>query len=158
MFPPKPVLAADSRIKDGSEYPRSVESTSQFTLEAIDEAHSRVESGADFPAYITTIRDFGVREFTNFVEDGRTRYRSVDGSVLAGPALYEKKTIRQEVAVPEFVDQLRLHQRGGTTFFQFCEDCARTGVDRWVVDLEYLTCTYFSRGGTVVVVEEIPVV
>jgi uncharacterized protein YbcV (DUF1398 family) len=127
-----------------------------FTLEQIQVAHSRVESGADFPAYIATIRGFGVREFTTCVEDGRTQYRSLDGSVLVSPALYETKSIRSEVLVSEFEDQLRLHQKGGTTFFQFCEDCAGTGVDRWVVDLDGLTCTYFSLDGTAVVVEKIP--
>lgn len=92
-----------------------------FTLEQILVAHSRVESGADFPAYIATIRGFGVREFTTCVEDGRTQYRSLDGSVLVSPALYETKSIRSEVLVsalvllrtepchpPELVDEMGL--------------------------------------------------
>lgn len=128
-----------------------------FTLKQIDEAHSRVESGADFPAYIATIRGFGVREFTTSVGDGRTQYRSVDGEVLVSPPLYEMKSIHPDVLASEFARQLRLHQQGGTTFFQFCADCARTGVDRWVVDLDGLTCTYFSVAGSVLV-EEIPAV
>lgn len=130
--------------------------SNQLTLEAIDEAHSRVKSGADFPDYIAEIRGFGVREFVTYVDDGRSEYRSADGSILVSPALYDKKTICLEVLFSTFADHLLLHQQGGTTFSQFCEDCARTGVDHWVVDLEALACTYFSLDGAMVVVEEIP--
>ena len=45
-----------------------------FTVTQIEEAHSKVKSGADFPKYIQEIKSFGVLGFTTWVKDSHTDY------------------------------------------------------------------------------------
>jgi uncharacterized protein YbcV (DUF1398 family) len=49
-----------------------------FTIEEITTAHSKVKSGADFPAYIQDLKKLGVTNYETFVSDGHTDYYGVD--------------------------------------------------------------------------------
>lgn len=124
-----------------------------FTLKQIKEAHSYVKSGADFPLYIQALRTLGVKEYTVFVEDGHTEYRGDGGFVLLGDALYHTLTLGTVNSVL-FKELLQKHQAGETNYLTFCEDSARNGVEKWVVDTDALTCTYFNHD-TIMLVEHI---
>ncbi len=45
-----------------------------FAIEQINTAHSKVKSGADFPAYIQDLKKIGVQAYESFVSDGHTVY------------------------------------------------------------------------------------
>jgi uncharacterized protein YbcV (DUF1398 family) len=45
-----------------------------FTIEQVKAAHSKVRSGADFPAFIQDIKKLGVTYYETFVSDGHTDY------------------------------------------------------------------------------------
>lgn len=49
-----------------------------FTLEQIKEAHSKVKSGADFPAYIQDMKELGVQLYTHYVADGHIVYKGAN--------------------------------------------------------------------------------
>jgi uncharacterized protein YbcV (DUF1398 family) len=55
-----------------------------------------------------------------------------------------------------FKADLKAHQQGKTDYMTFCNDCARSGIEKWVVDLAAMTCTYFDRQGREVLTENIP--
>lgn len=126
-----------------------------FTIDQIKAAHSKVKSGADFPAYIQDLKALGVQHYTTFVSDGRTDYSGNDFSTSSDPK-YGAKEIAQNCNNEQFVADLRSHQKGGTDYPTFCNDCAKSGVEKWVVDLEKMTCTYYDSKGNVVLVEQIP--
>ena len=50
-----------------------------FTVEQIKAAHSKVKSGAEFPAYIKDIKSLGVTYYETFVTDGHTDYYGANG-------------------------------------------------------------------------------
>ena len=127
-----------------------------FTLQQIDEAHSKVKSGADFPAYISEIKSFGVISFETYVSDGHTVYRGINNFSIESAGIYEQKNINEHCNSDAFVLYLKNHQQGKTDFFQFCEDCAVTGIEKWVVDLNALTCIYFNKSRDKVLTEQIP--
>lgn len=52
--------------------------------------------------------------------------------------------------------QLKLHQQGKTDYFTFCKDCAEAGIEKWKVDLNQMTCTYYDQSDHEILVEEIP--
>ncbi len=57
-----------------------------FTVAQIKQAHSKVQSGADFPAYIQEIKAMGVTGYEAFVSDGHINYFGTDGfQTSAGP-------------------------------------------------------------------------
>ncbi|TKC04313.1 DUF1398 family protein [Pedobacter frigoris] len=39
----------------------------------------------------------------------------------------------------------------------FCTQCAETGVEKWIVDLSDMTCIYYDKSRTEILVECIPV-
>jgi uncharacterized protein YbcV (DUF1398 family) len=127
-----------------------------FTIDQIKAAHSEVESGADFPKYIQDIKTLGVKSFTTYVNDGRTEYHSVDGDSVQSPGMYGALPISDETNIEEFKQDLEIHQNGETGYYRFCQDCARSGIEKWVVELDNMTCIYYDKTGVEILVEEIP--
>jgi uncharacterized protein YbcV (DUF1398 family) len=52
---------------------------------------------------------------------------------------------------------LKSHQEGRTNFPRFCSDAAHAGVEKWVVNMAAMTCTYQDKNEHILVVESIPV-
>jgi len=51
---------------------------------------------------------------------------------------------------------LKAHQQGKTDYSTFCSDCAKSGVEKWAVSMEEMTCSYFDKAGNKLLVEVIP--
>lgn len=127
-----------------------------FTVEQIEAAHSKVNSGADFPGYIKEIKEFGVRSFETWVKDSHTEYFGENGYTVESKPKYDELIIENKVDKELFIKQLKSHQRGETDYMKFCKDCAETGIEKWVVDLNQFTCVYFDKAGNEILTEEIP--
>lgn len=127
-----------------------------FTVAQIEAAHARVKSGADFPQYIRDIKALGVETFETRVKDSQTVYFGSGGYQTASAAMYEDLTITDSVELDEFRRRLKAHQMGETDYFTFCRDCAATGVEKWIVRLDAMTCIYYDKAGNELLVEQIP--
>ncbi|NMH27675.1 DUF1398 domain-containing protein [Flavobacterium silvaticum] len=127
-----------------------------FTTDQIKAAHSKVKSGADFPAYIREIKDLGVTYYETFVSDGHTDFFGADNFKASMPAKYQKLKISQTSNESQFKSDLKSHQQGQTDYSTFCADCAKSGIEKWAVDLQKMTCTYFDKAGNQMLVEQIP--
>lgn len=127
-----------------------------FTLDQIKAAHSKVKSGADFPAYIRELKQLGVVEYETFVKDGHTNYLGENTYKIKSPARYAALTIASASQAEQFKADLKAHQQGKTDYATFCADCAKSGVEKWIVDLTKMTCTYFDSAGNEVLIERIP--
>lgn len=127
-----------------------------FTVEEIRTAHSKVKSGADFPAYIQEIKEMGVTHYMAFVSDGHTDYFGVDDYVVTVPAKYDPITIAEVVDTITFKQELLAHQQGKTDYLTFIKMCAETGIEKWEISMDKMTCTYFDQAGNEVLKEEIP--
>jgi len=127
-----------------------------FTVAAIEQAHDKVKSGADFPKYIQEIKAMGVLSFETWMKDSHTDYRGANGFHTSSAPQYEALTISEATNKDRFTNQLKTHQQGGTDYYTFCKDCAETGIEKWIVDLEKMTCTYFDSAGHEILVEQIP--
>lgn len=127
-----------------------------FTLEQLKTAHSRVQSGADFPAYIQTIKGLGVTSYETFVTNGHAVYYGTGTHALSTGALYGILSVAGLPDAEQFKADLKAHQQGKTDYLTFCNDCARSGVEKWVIVIAAMTCTYFDKTGQEVLVELIP--
>lgn len=127
-----------------------------FTIEEIQAAHSNVKSGADFPAYIQDLKKMGVTRYETFVEDGHTIYFGAGDDREVSPAKYDLLTIAETVNKEQFLSDLKAHQQGKTDYPTFCEDTANAGIEKWMVCMEEMTCTYVDQTGNKIVVEVIP--
>ena len=127
-----------------------------FIIEQIQQAHSKVKSGADFPAYIRDLVQLGVVHYETFVKDGHTDYKGSNGYGTSSPIEYPQLNVAAQPDPETFKADLKAHQQGKTDYMTFCNDCAKSGIEKWVVDLAAMTCTYFDRQGREVLTENIP--
>ncbi|HWB26832.1 MAG TPA: DUF1398 family protein [Chitinophagaceae bacterium] len=127
-----------------------------FTINEIKEAHAKVKSGADYPAYVQALIKLGVTGYSTFLYDGHTVYYGENNysvQTLAGTFIRE---IAAKSENDTFIACLQLHQQGLTDYPTFCSDAAAAGVEKWVVDLAAMTCTYYGKAGNKMLEESIP--
>ncbi|MEI5984503.1 MULTISPECIES: DUF1398 domain-containing protein [Sphingobacterium] len=124
-----------------------------FSIKQIEEAHSRVSTGADFPRYIAEIRNLGVTSFKFNVSDGKEIYFGENSYEAVSEPKYDPIKIQSEVNFPTFTKELIDHQQGKTDFPHFIKICAENGVNNWIVDLEKMVCTYFDSHGNKILQE-----
>jgi len=127
-----------------------------FTLQHIKDAHAKVRSGADFPAYVQALIQLGVARYSTFVADGHAEYQGTQGDVLISDAKYPALGVATASKSESFKNLLKKHQQGHSDYPTFCNDAARAGVEKWTVDMGALTCTYYDKAGTAMLVEAIP--
>lgn len=127
-----------------------------FTIEQIKAAYSLVKSGADFPRYIQDLMKLGIMGYETYVRDGHSLYFGRGGYHVGSDAKYAVLTVADVGNRSLFVKGLKAHQQGQTDYLAFCRMSAEQGVEKWVVDMEKMTCTYFDKGGKEMLVETIP--
>jgi uncharacterized protein YbcV (DUF1398 family) len=129
-----------------------------FSIDQIKEAHARVKSGADFPAYIQDLIQLGVTQYTTYVNDGHTEFSGNNDYQVVSPAKYETIEVAAISDVNDFKQHLKDHQQGQTNYITFCQQAAATGVEKWIVIMQKMTCTYYNKAGEPLLQEEIPIV
>lgn len=98
----------------------------------------------------------GVKAFETWVKDSCTTYFGTDGFTTSSAPKYEELTIAQISHPEHFKHSLKIHQEGATDYFTFCQHCAETGIEKWIVDLDQMTCTYYDPAGNAILVERVP--
>jgi len=127
-----------------------------FTVEQIKSAHSKVNSGSDFPKYIHDIKQLGVNAFETWVIDSHTEYFGNDSYQIKSQPVYENLNIAEKNDKDKFSNYLKIHQQGKTDYLTFCRHCAETGIEKWFASLNEMTCTYYDKAGNEILVEKIP--
>ena len=127
-----------------------------FTIQQIHEAHSKVKSGADFPKYIQEIIALGVTSFETFVFDNHTDYYGKDNYFTSSQGFSGALPIANRSDVEQFKLDLKSHQQGHTDYMTFLKDCAKSGVEKWIVVMDKMTCSYYDINGNEMLVEKIP--
>lgn len=127
-----------------------------FTVEQIEIAHKKVKSGADFPKYIQEIKEIGVTAFETWVTDSHTEYFGKNGFQTKSKPKYERLNITDFCDKEKFEDYLKIHQKGETDYFTFCKHCAQTGIEKWKVNLDKMTCIYYDKAGNEILQEIVP--
>ncbi|HQS06432.1 MAG: phage envelope protein [Sphingobacteriales bacterium 17-39-43] len=127
-----------------------------FTIDQIKAAHSKVKSGADFPAYIREIKAMGVTHYETYVNNGHIDYHGSGNYTAKVPAKYEALLIADTTNTEQFKAGLKDHQQGKTDFLTFLSMCAASGIEKWEVCMDKMTCTYFDKAGNEVLEEGIP--
>lgn len=127
-----------------------------FTIAQIEEAHSKVKTGADFPLYIQEIIQLGVQGYDTFVNDGHVEYFGVNDYRTAVPKTYDNISISPIANKERFLEFLVMHQDGQTNYLTFCNHAAQCGIAKWSVNIIEMTCTYFDTSDSPILIEKIP--
>jgi uncharacterized protein YbcV (DUF1398 family) len=129
-----------------------------FTIKQIRETHSKVKSGADFPKYVQEMKTLGVLSYEHFVLDGHINYYGTNGFTLSAAAKWDAREVAAKGNTEKLQHALTIHQQGQTDYPTFCKQSAEAGVEKWVVDMQKMTCAYHDKAGAEMVVEVIPTV
>jgi uncharacterized protein YbcV (DUF1398 family) len=127
-----------------------------FTIDQIKAAHAKVKSGADFPNYIQDVILLGVEGYETFVADGHTLFQGQDGFTAQSEPKYATLIIADSSNQSQFQRDLQEHQQGKTDYLTFCRACASYGVEKWIVSMADMTCSYYDKAGNTLLVEVIP--
>ena len=127
-----------------------------FTVEEIKTAHGKVKSGADFPSYIKEIKALGVTHYEAHVVDGHINYHGSNDYTAKVPEKYEPLAIAKIANIEQFKAELVAHQQGKTDYLIFIKMCATFGIEKWVIYMDKMTCTYYDKAGNQILVEKIP--
>ncbi|WP_169630172.1 DUF1398 domain-containing protein [Flavobacterium humi] len=127
-----------------------------FTTEQIKEKLSKVETGADFPALATGLKNIGVTYYETKMEDGSSIFHGKNGYELPTVPNYEPILIADTVNLEQLKIDIANHQQGKSDYFQISRQSADNGVEKWAVCLVSMTCTYIDKAGKNVWVEHIP--
>jgi uncharacterized protein YbcV (DUF1398 family) len=127
-----------------------------FTIAQIKEAHSRVQSGADFPTYIQDLIALGVKGYDTFVNDGHVEYFGADNFRATATETYNSIAITPSANKERFIEFLVIHQDGQTDYLTFCNQAGQCGIAKWSVNIIEMTCTYYDQSGAAILIEKIP--
>ncbi|MXV15750.1 DUF1398 domain-containing protein [Hufsiella ginkgonis] len=127
-----------------------------FTLQQVKEAHGKVKTGADFPAYVREIKGLGLLTYEFRVADGSVTYFGGNRYRVTDHARYEPLTINKVASADELRHVIAIHQQGQTDFLTFCRQAAAAGVEKWTVDTGKMVCSYLDKQQRVMVAEPIP--
>jgi len=98
----------------------------------------------------------GVTHYEAYVSDGHTDYHGANSHTATVPAKYDPITVADKVNTDVFKAELLAHQQGKTDYLTFIRMCAETGIEKWEIRMDKLTCTYFDKAGNEVLEENIP--
>jgi uncharacterized protein YbcV (DUF1398 family) len=127
-----------------------------FTEAQLKAAHAKVKTGADFPVYIQEIKELGLLKYEYLVADGRTVYYGANDYKVDSGTQYNLLQISKKSSPADLEHIIKIHQQGQTDFMTFCNQAANAGVEKWVIDTEKMTCTYYDLAGNKMVAEPIP--
>lgn len=127
-----------------------------FTIDDINRAGERIETGADFPRFAKELKEMGVLRSDTYVMDGMAIYFGDDNHTVESGPIYENLLIAQQSSVADLQTALKEHQAGKTDYQTFCKQAAGAGVEKWIIDFPNMTVTYLDIAGTPLLTEHIP--
>ena len=105
---------------------------------------------------IKEIKALGVTHYEAYVSDGHIDYHGANNYTAKVPEKYDPLPIAGETNPETFKAQLLAHQQGKTDYLTFLKMCAETGIEKWEICMDKMTCTYFDKAGNEILVEKIP--
>jgi uncharacterized protein YbcV (DUF1398 family) len=127
-----------------------------FTINQIKAIHSKVKSGADFPAYVQELKELGLTHYDMFVKNGQGIYYGANGFKISGNAAYPEKIVLETPSKEKLLHALTIHQQCQTNYLTFCEQAANAGVEKWATYVVGGEVIYYDKQGNEMVTEAIP--
>ncbi len=129
----------------------------EFTLDAINKAHS-LYTGPDFPKLIREFKVMGMVTNIFNLETGVVSYINKEGEYLYGKGFAVDFNIEDRADYETALAALQRNQKGDTNFPTFCIEIAKTGIYKWISDLDKMTCSYYDKQEKIIIEEKIPMV
>jgi uncharacterized protein YbcV (DUF1398 family) len=115
-----------------------------FTIEQINDIHARTGKAATFLEYVRALNALGVEKCDSYLTDGHSEYFGKNGERVDSPPMHEKLPIAKKSNRESFLEHLKLHEQGQTTYLEMSRGLAESGVEKWTIDTAEMTMTYLD--------------
>lgn len=126
-----------------------------FSLEGIKKAQN-MYTGPDFPKLVEEYKKMGIITNTYNIERGEVTYINNLGACIIDTGIKVEFQIPDTPTYEKALLGLKRNQTGKSDFITFCNEVAQTGIYKWVVNLENMTCDYYDKNEIIVISEVIP--
>jgi len=126
-----------------------------FTIERIEELHGRLGNAENLSDYVRSLAGLGVAHYDSFVSDGHSEYVGRNAQRVSSHAVHDELTVAESSDRDAFLDHLRRHEQGETSYLEMSKGLADRGIERWTVDTHAMTMTFCDRSGDALLVEHI---
>jgi len=114
-----------------------------FTLDQFDELHERLGNAETLSDYVRSLAALGVARYDSFVSDGYSEYMGRDAHRVTSHAAHDELTVAESSDCDAFLDHLRRHEQGETSYFEMSKGLADSGIEKWTVDTDAMTMTFW---------------
>jgi uncharacterized protein YbcV (DUF1398 family) len=126
-----------------------------FTIEQINDLHDRLGTMETFSQYVRALKSTGVERYDSYLVDGHSEYFGTDGYTVKSPPVHEKLTVAETSNREAFLRHLNLHDQHKTSYLEMSKGLAESGVEKWTVDTNRMTMTFYDKAGNEMLVEAI---
>lgn len=126
-----------------------------FTLQQIDDLHTRLGDAQTLLAYVLALNAIGVERYDSYLIDGHSEYFGKDGRCVISPPVHERLSIADKSNRDNFLKHLKLHEEGTTSYIEMSEGLAESGIEKWSVDTNEATMIFYDLDGNELLVENL---
>jgi uncharacterized protein YbcV (DUF1398 family) len=126
-----------------------------FTIEQINDLHDRLGSAKTFPEYVRALKALGVERCDSYLADGHSEYLGHGGQRVISPPVHEVLPVAATGQRETFLQHLGRHERRETTYLEMSRGLVQSGIEKWTVDTDRMTMTFYDKAGTEMLVEQI---
>jgi len=126
-----------------------------FNVEQIDDLHDRLGSAKTFAEYVRALKALGVERYDSYLADGHSEYFGQGGYRVVSPPEHDVLPVAEIGQRETFLEHLGRHERRETTYLEMSKGLAQSGIEKWTVDADRMTMTFYDKAGIEMLVEQI---
>jgi uncharacterized protein YbcV (DUF1398 family) len=126
-----------------------------LTIEQINDLHARLGGVRTLSDYVRALKALGVERYDSYLADGHSEYFGQGGLRVVSPPVHEVLFIAETSQRETFLEHLRRHEQGQTTYLEMSRRLAQCGIEKWTVDISRMTMTFSDRAGAEMLVEQL---
>jgi uncharacterized protein YbcV (DUF1398 family) len=126
-----------------------------FAIEQINDVHDRLGSARTFPEYVRALKALGVERADSYLFDGHSEFFGQSGHMVVSPPAHEVLPVADTSDGETFLEHLRRHEQRQTTYLEMSRGLAQSGIEKWTIDTDRMTMTFYDKAGREMLVEQI---
>jgi uncharacterized protein YbcV (DUF1398 family) len=125
-----------------------------FAIDQINDLHERLGSAKTLAEYVRALKALGVERCDSNLADGHSEYFGQGGHCVVSPPEHDVLAVAETGQRETFLQHLRRHERRETTYLEMSRGLAQS-VEKWTVDANRMTMTFYDKTGREILVEQI---
>jgi uncharacterized protein YbcV (DUF1398 family) len=108
-----------------------------------------------FLSYVMALKQLGIEKADSYLVDGHSQYFGAGGYCIESDPVHEKLLIADNSNKESFLRHISLHEQGKTDYLAMSRGLAESGIEKWTIDTNAATISYYDKEGIPLLVESI---